>query len=87
MNFERVVPIILDAAVPDFLQPLRMLVSVVLAGVTIWGVLNIVKNISEFSTALQSQDSTGMSSAVKGIIGGLMMAGIGGLLTFLGITY
>ncbi len=92
-NFERVIPMILGGETktsektPDFLQPLTMLVNVILAAVTIWGVVVIIKNVSEFSTAFQSQDSAGMSSAIKGFIGGLLMAGIGALLTFLGITY
>ncbi len=85
-KIERLATVVV-AATPDFLQPLKLLVSVLLSAVSIWGVVVIIKNVSEFSTAFQSQDSAGMSSAIKGFVGGLLMAGIGALLTFLGITY
>ncbi len=85
-KIERLATIVV-AATPDFLQPLKLLVSVILSAVSIWGVVLIVKNLSELFTAWQSQDSTGMSSAFKGVIGGLALAAMGTLLTFLGITY
>lgn len=85
-KIERLATVVV-AATPDFLQPLKLLVSVLLSAVSIWGVVLIVKNLSELFTAWQSQDSTGMSSALKGFIGGLALAAIGTLLTFLGITY
>lgn len=73
--------------VPEFLQPLRALVTLLLSGVSIWGIVIIVKNVSAISTALKDSDDNGLSSGIKGLIGGLMLAGIGGVLTFLGITY
>lgn len=78
---------ILTAGNTDFLNPLRLLINLLLSAVTLVGIVIIIKNISEFSTAWKSNDESGTSSAIKGFIGGLLMAGIGGLLTFLGITW
>ena len=40
--------------------------------------------VMEFAQAYQQQDSSTMNSALKGIVAGLMMAGISAVLTFLG---
>ena len=41
-------------------------------------------NVMEFAQAYQQQDSSTMNSALKGIVAGVMMAGISTGLTFLG---
>ena len=41
-------------------------------------------NVMEFAQAYQQQDSSTMNSALKGIVAGVMMAGISTVLTFLG---
>ena len=46
--------------------------------------LIIAKNVMEFAQAYQQQDSSTMNSALKGIVAGVMMAGISTVLTFLG---
>lgn len=78
---------ILTAGNTDFLNPLRVLINLLLSAVALVGVIIIIKNISEFATAWKAGDESGTSSALKGLIGGLLMAGIGALLTFLGITW
>ena len=40
----------------------------------------------EFAQAYQQQDSSTMNSALKGIVAGVMMAGISTVLTFLGLV-
>ena len=44
----------------------------------------LAKNVMEFAQAYQQQDSSTMNSALKGIVAGIMMAGISTVLTFLG---
>ena len=50
------------------------------------GVIILAKNVMEFAQAYQQQDSSSMNSAIKGIVAGLIMAGISSVLTFLGIS-
>ncbi|MBO5239450.1 MAG: hypothetical protein J6B50_11860 [Lachnospiraceae bacterium] len=78
---------ILTAGNTDFLNPLRVLINLLLSAVALVGIIMIIKNLSELLTAWKSNDESGTSSAAKGLIGGILMAGIGGLLTFLGITW
>ena len=47
-------------------------------------VIILAKNVMEFAQAYQQQDSSTMNSALKGIVAGVMMAGISTVLTFLG---
>lgn len=49
------------------------------------GVIIAAKNGFEMFQAYQQQDSAGMSSALKGVIGGVGMAGIGAILTLIGL--
>lgn len=46
--------------------------------------LIIAKNAMEFAKAYQQKDSSAMNSALKGIVSGVMMAGISTVLTLLG---
>ena len=46
--------------------------------------LENLKTLMEFAQAYQQQDSSTMNSALKGIVAGVMMAGISTVLTFLG---
>ena len=48
------------------------------------GVIILAKNVMEFAQAYQNQDSSTMNSALKGIVAGIMMAGISTVLSFLG---
>lgn len=57
-------------------KPLDTLKVLTLAVIGGYGVIILAKNVSEFAQAYQQQDSSGMHSALKGIVGGLMMAGI-----------
>lgn len=70
----------------DILAPAKNLVTLLEAGVAIWGAVVIIKNVSELSAALKNQDDSGLNSAIKGLIGGILMAGIGAVLTFLGVN-
>ena len=48
------------------------------------GVIILAKNVMEFAQAYQQQDSSTMNSALKGVVAGIIMAGISTVLTFLG---
>ena len=65
-------------------QPLDNLKTLVIAVIGAVGVIILAKNVMEFAQAYQQQDSSTMSSALKGIVAGVMMAGISAVLTFLG---
>ena len=62
---------------------LKTLVVSVIAAV---GVIILAKNVMEFATAYQQQDSSSMNSAIKGIVAGLIMAAISSVLAFLGVS-
>lgn len=65
-------------------QPLENLKTLVIAIIGAVGVIILAKNVMEFAQAYQQQDSSTMNSALKGIVAGIMMAGISTVLTFLG---
>lgn len=65
-------------------QPLDSLKTLMLAVIGAVGVIILAKNVMEFAQAYQQQDSSTMNSALKGIVAGIMMAGISTVLTFLG---
>lgn len=65
-------------------QPLNNLKTLVIAVIGAVGVIILAKNVMEFAQAYQQQDSSTMNSALKGIVTGIMMAGISTVLTFLG---
>lgn len=67
-------------------KPLDNLKLLLIAVVGAIGVIILVKNIMEMAQAYQGQDSSGMSSALKGIVAGLMMAGISTVLAILGFA-
>ena len=50
------------------------------------GDILFAKNVMEFAQSYQQQDSSSMNSAIKGIVAGLIMAGISSVLAFLGIS-
>lgn len=64
--------------------PLDNLKTLVIAVIGAVGVIILAKNVMEFAQAYQQQDSSTMNSALKGIVAGVMMAGISSMLTFLG---
>lgn len=65
-------------------QPLDNLKTLIIAIIGAVGVIILAKNVMEFAQAYQQQDSSTMNSALKGIVAGVMMAGISTVLTFLG---
>ena len=65
-------------------QPLDNLKTLMIAIIGAVGVIILAKNVMEFAQAYQQQDSSTMNSALKGIVAGIMMAGISTVLTFLG---
>lgn len=65
-------------------QPLNNLKTLVIAIIGAVGVIILAKNVMEFAQAYQQQDSSSMNSALKGIVAGVIMAGISTVLTFLG---
>ena len=65
-------------------KPLDNLKTLLLAVIGAVGVIILAKNVMEFAQAYQHNDSATMNSALKGIVGGVMMAGISSVLTILG---
>ena len=65
-------------------KPLDSLKTLIIAVIGAIGVIILAKNVMEFAQAYQQQDSSTMNSALKGIVAGVMMAGISTVLTFLG---
>lgn len=65
-------------------KPLDNLKTLVLAIIGAIGVIILAKNVMEFAQAYQQQDSSTMNSALKGIVAGIMMAGISSVLGILG---
>ena len=65
-------------------KPLDNLKTLVLAIIGAIGVIILAKNVMEFAQAYQAQDSATMNSALKGIVAGVMMAGISSVLGILG---
>lgn len=65
-------------------KPLDNLKTLIIAVIGAVGVIILAKNVMEFAQAYQQQDSSTMNSALKGIVAGVMMAGISTVLTFLG---
>ena len=57
-------------------KPLDNLKTLVIAIIGAIGVIILAKNVMEFAQAYQQQDSSTMNSALKGIVAGVMMAGI-----------
>ena len=64
--------------------PLENLKTLVIAVIGAVGVIILAKNVMEFAQAYQNQDSSTLNSALKGIVAGVMMAGISTVLAFLG---
>ncbi|MBQ2886258.1 MAG: hypothetical protein IJE43_21260 [Alphaproteobacteria bacterium] len=64
--------------------PLENLKTLVIAVIAAVGVIILAKNVMEFAQAYQHQDSATMNAALKGIVAGVMMAGISVVLAFLG---
>lgn len=65
-------------------QPLENLKTLVIAVIGAVGVIILAKNVMEFAQAYQQQDLSTMNSALKGVVAGIIMAGISTVLTFLG---
>ncbi len=64
--------------------PLDNLKTLVITIIGAVGIIILAKNVMEFAQAYQQQDSSTMNSALKGIVAGVIMAGISTVLTFLG---
>ena len=65
-------------------KPLENLKTLIIAIIGAVGLIILAKNVMEFAQAYQQQDSSTMNSALKGIVAGIMVAGISTVLTFLG---
>lgn len=79
------VPVTVFAAgTAEITKPLDNLKTLVIAIIGAVGVIILAKNVMEFAQAYQQQDSSTMNSALKGIVAGVLMAGISTVLTFLG---
>ena len=76
---------------PDFsnFEPivvLKTIAALVLAIVALIGYIQVGKNVMELGTAIQNQDSAGTSSALKGIAGAAIMAGLPTLMVLFGFV-
>ena len=85
MAFLSAVPVtVLASGTSEITKPLDNLKTLVIAIIGAVGVIILAKNVMEFAQAYQQQDSSTMNSALKGIVAGVLMAGISTVLTFLG---
>ena len=75
---------VLAADTSSVTKPLDNLKTLVIAIIGAIGVIILAKNVMEFAQAYQAQDSSTMNSALKGIVAGVMMAGISSVLGILG---
>lgn len=72
-----------DKAAKKITKKFDNLEDLVLGIIGAAGVIYLAKSVFEFASAYQSSDSSGVNSAVKGILGGLMMISISGIIAFL----
>ena len=85
MRFLYTVPVtVLASGTAEITKPLDNLKTLVIAIIGAVGVIILAKTVMEFAQAYQQQDSSTMNSALKGIVAGVLMAGISTVLTFLG---
>ena len=75
---------VLAADTSSVTKPLDNLKTLVIAIIGAIGVIILAKNVMEFAQAYQQQDSSTRNSALKGIVAGVMMAGISSVLAILG---
>ncbi|MBE5934287.1 MAG: hypothetical protein E7262_00660 [Lachnospiraceae bacterium] len=75
---------VLAASTSDITKPLDNLKTLIISVIGAIGIIILAKNVMEFAQAYQQQDSSSMNSALKGIVAGVMMAGISTVLSFLG---
>lgn len=78
------VSVVMAADTSSVTKPLDNLKTLVIAIIGAIGVIILAKNVMEFAQAYQQQDSSTMNSALKGIVAGVMMAGVSSVLTILG---
>ena len=78
--------IITIASAQEILEPLNVLKELVLAAVSVVGVFIIIKGITTFVDGLNGKDATAQKEGVFTIAGGLMLAAIGAILTWMGIS-
>ena len=85
MTFLYTVPVtVLASGTAEITKPLDNLKTLVIAIIGAVGVIILAKNVMEVAQAYQQQDSSTMNSALKGIVAGVLMAGISTVLTFHG---
>lgn len=68
------------------LMILRVVYVIFMAIIAIMGGIQVAKSVQEWSTAMQQNDSTGTSAAIKGIVGGAIQASISVLMGIFGIV-
>lgn len=76
---------------PDFsnFEPIVILKTIgalFLAIIALIGYIQVGKNVMELSTAIQNNDSAGTSSALKGLAGAGIMAGLPTLMVLFGFV-
>lgn len=73
-----------DVDVSSVTKPINNLKTLIFAIIGAMGYIVLGKNIMEFAQAYQDRDSGSMNSALKGIVGGAIMAGISTVITIVG---
>lgn len=66
-------------------KPILNLENLMKAIIAAIGVIIVLKNLPDFAQAFQDRDSATTNSSLRGIIAGVMMAGIGTVLLIMGI--
>ena len=73
-----------NASVDAVLNPLIMVKTLLLAGMSVIGVIIIAVNVMHLSSALKDRDSSTVQTALLGMLGGFIMAAISAVLAFIG---
>lgn len=74
-------------SIADIFDGAYTFLDILLAAVVFGGVILLVKAVIDLSSAITSHDNTSIKNAVMGLAGGLMMVGVGSVLTLMGITW
>ena len=68
------------------LTALRTVASIFMTAIALIGYIIVGKSLTEISTAIQQNDNAGLSSGLKGLLGGAIMATISTLMVILGFV-
>ena len=66
-----------DKIVDQILTPMNAIITIIVAGMSIVGIVMIVKSVTELANAIQEHDNSGIYRAGRALIAALLIAGTG----------